>query len=73
MSDFTLWLYANYIRPQLRAAEKGDYDFHFDLLKNDLPPAGQHSMEKCMEFTAVQAFLLGLRTGDGLALSMTRK
>lgn len=70
MSDFTQWLYANYIRPQLRAAEAGDYGFHFDLLKNELVPAQQRSLEKCMEFTAIQAFLLGLRTGEGLSMTL---
>ena len=37
MSDFMLWLYAHYIRPELDAAPQGDYSFHFDLLHNDLP------------------------------------
>ena len=66
MSDFMLWLHANYIRPQIDAREKGDYEFHFDLVKNNLPPLVQSSMEKCLEFTAVEAFALGLRTGEGL-------
>ena len=70
MSDFTLWLYANYIRPKLRAAEAGDYGFHFDLLKNELVPAQRRSLEECMEFTAIQAFLLGLRTGEGLSMTL---
>jgi len=67
-----LWLHANYIRPQLDAAEQGDYSFHFDLLKNELPPSGRASLEKCLEFTAVQAFALGLRTGEGLAVHIPR-
>ena len=37
MSDFMLWLHANYIRPQIDKGEKGDYDFHFDLVGNSLP------------------------------------
>ena len=69
MSDFILWLHANYIRPQLNAAEKGDYEFHFDLVNNSLPPSVRSSMEKCLEFTAVRAFALGLRTGAGLGLA----
>ena len=28
MSDFMLWLHANYIKPQLDATPKQDYDFH---------------------------------------------
>lgn len=67
MSDFMLWLHASYIRPQLDAAEQGDYGFHFDLIRNSLPPSAWPSLEKCLEFTAVQAFTLGLRTGEGLA------
>ena len=67
MSDFLLWLHANYIRPQLDAADKGDYNFHFDLVRNGLPPSVRASLDKCLEFTAVQAFSLGLRTGEGLA------
>lgn len=67
MSDFMLWLHANYIRPQIDAADQGDYSFHFDLVRNGLLPSVQPSLEKCLEFTAVQAFSLGLRTGEGLA------
>lgn len=70
MSDFMLWLHANYIRPQLDAAEPGDYRFHFDSVRNELPVSMRPSLEKCLEFTAVQAFALGLRTGEGLALSV---
>ena len=67
MSDFMLWLYANYIRPQINTAEKGDYEFHFDLVNNNLPPSVHPSMEKCLELTAIRAFSLGLKTGAGLA------
>ena len=66
MSDFLLWLHANYIRLQIDAQEKEDYSFHFDLMHNELPPSIRLSMNKCLEFTAVQAFLLGMRTGEGL-------
>lgn len=67
MSDFLPWLHAHYIRPQLDAAPKRDYAFHFDLIRSDLPPAGRESLDKVLEFTAIQAFLLGLRTGEGLS------
>lgn len=67
MSDFMLWLYASYIRPQLDSARRGDYEFHFDLLRNELSPCTAPSLDKCLEFTAVHAFLLGLRTGAGLS------
>ncbi len=72
MSDFMLWLHANYIRPQIDAEEKGDYAFHFDLVQNTLPPAVRSSMEKCLELTAVRAFSLGLKTGVGLMDSASR-
>ena len=67
MSDFMLWLYANYIRPQLDSAPRGDCAFHFDLLHNELPPCTRASLDKCLEFTAAHAFLLVLRTGAGLS------
>ena len=73
MSDFMLWLYANYIRPQIDAQEKGDYSFHFDLVENELPPSVRPSMEKCLELAAIRAFSLGLRTGAGLACGAPRQ
>lgn len=69
MSDFMLWLYANYIKPQTDAAPKQDYAYHFDLVRNNLRPSEQENLNKALEFTAIQSFLLGLRTGEGLALS----
>ena len=70
MSDFMLWIHANYIQPQINAAEKGDYSFHFDLVQNALPLSVHPSMEKRLEFAAVHAFFLGLRTGAGLSVSL---
>ena len=67
MSDFMLWLHANYIRPQLDTVPPEDYSFHFDLVKNELPPSVQPELDKCLEFTAIHAFALGFRTGKGLA------
>lgn len=67
MSDFMLWLHANYIKPQLDAVPPEDYYFHFDLVKNDLPPSVREDLDKCLEFTAIHAFALGFRTGKGLA------
>ena len=67
MSDSLLWLHANYILPQLKAAPLDDYSFHFDYVKNELPPSVQGSLDRCLEFTAIRAFLLGVRTGMGLA------
>ena len=67
MSDFMLWLHANYIRPQLDAVPPEGYSAHFDLVKNELPPFAWEELDKCLEFTAIHAFALGFRTGKGLA------
>lgn len=67
MSDFMLWLHANYIRPQLDAVPLEDYYTHFDLVKNDLPPSDREEWDRCLEFTAIHAFALGFRTGAGMA------
>ncbi len=66
MSDFSLWLYAYYIRPQLNAVEKDEYEFDFDLLERELVPASHVNLERVLAFTAIQAFLLGFRTSEGL-------
>ena len=66
MSDFMLWLYANYIRPQIDAVEKDGYEPHFHLVEKDLSPAASINLKHALEFTAIQAFLLGFRTSEGL-------
>ncbi len=66
MSDFMQWLYAHYIKPYLDAAPQGDYAFWFSLMDNEMTPDMREEFEKCQEFTAVHAFLLGLHTGQGL-------
>ena len=67
MTDFMKWLYPNYIKPQLDAVPTGDYGFHFALIDSELGPHALESYEKILEFTAANAFLLGIRTGAGLA------
>ena len=69
MNDFMPWLYANYIKPQVDAAPQEDYAFHLDLVHNNLAPSLRKDLEKVLEFQSIQAFLLGMRTGEGLALS----
>lgn len=66
MSDFMLWLHANYIRPQIDAVEKDEYEFHFRHVERALSPANRVHLERALEFTAIQAFLLGFRTSEGL-------
>ena len=67
MSDFMLWLYANYIQPQLYDIPEGEYISHFQDVTDHLPAGLRTSLDKCEEFTAIHAFLLGLRTGAGLS------
>ena len=69
MTDFLFWLHANYIKPQLDATPLGAYAYSMDALRNVLCEDGRRDLDKALEFTAIQAFLLGLRTGEGLALS----
>ncbi|MBQ7778293.1 MAG: hypothetical protein IJ396_05240 [Oscillibacter sp.] len=67
MSDFMQWLYPRYIKPYLEEAPQGDYAFWMDLLRSDLTCQGEEALEKAREFTAIHAFLLGMRTGQGLS------
>lgn len=66
MSDFMLWLHANYIQPNIDALEKENYIFDFERLQEELPPASQRNLERALAFTAIHAFLLGFRTSEGL-------
>ena len=66
VSDFMKWLYANYIDPQIRTASQEDYEAYFSLMKDTLEPDLAVTYKKTQEFTAIHAFLLGLRTGRGL-------
>ncbi len=70
MSDFMLWLYANYIKPQMKTPAQGsDYALRRELLESQLEEHGLEDLEKVLEFQSVQAFLLGVRTGEGLAVN----
>ena len=66
MSDFMKFLYTQYIQPQISASPQEEYELHFSLVENELGPHARDSYDKTLEFTAVHAFLLGLRTGRGL-------
>lgn len=68
MSDFMKWLYSRYIKPYLDEAPQEDYYFWIDLLHNELSSYDHEALEKAAEFTAIHAFLLGVRTGRGLSL-----
>lgn len=67
MSDFMKWLYAHYISPYLDTAPRGDYEFWLSLPDSEVAPMGREAAGKAVEFHTVHAFLLGLRTGAGLA------
>jgi len=69
MSDFMKWLCANYIKPQIAAAPCGEHETAFSLLEGELKYPCRESLKKAMEFQALQAFLLGMRTGEGPAVS----
>ncbi len=72
MSDFMKWLYANYIKPHIeRPAQGSDYALRWELLESQLEEHGLEDLEKALEVQAVQAFLLGVRTGQGLAKNLT--
>jgi len=66
MSDFMKFLYASYIKPQIDAAPKGEYEQPFSLLQDELDNGLRAGYEQALEFASVHAFLLGLRTGQGL-------
>lgn len=70
MSDFMKWLYANYIKPNLDTIPRGDYTPDFYFLEDDISPGTVSSFGRTQEFTATHAFLLGLRTGQGLVDSL---
>lgn len=71
MSDFMKWLYAHYIKPQIDAASLGEYASDLDLLRNSLAHPCRECHEKAVEFAALQAFRLGVRTGKGLSDSFS--
>ena len=70
MSDFMRWLYAHYIKPQLKNADQMGYETHISLLDMDLTQEQKEDYEKALELYASEAFLLGLRTGVGLSGSL---
>lgn len=68
MSDFLTFLYAHYIKPYLDAQPRDDGDtFRSSLCENSQTAESQKDVDAVVAFAAVHAFLLGLRTGAGLA------
>ncbi len=66
MSDFMKWLYAHYIRPSWTLPPQEEYEINLSFLDSELPVELAADCERAREFTAIHAFLLGLRTGRGL-------
>ena len=66
MSDFMKWLYPHYIRPYLDSVPPGEDEMWLSLMDGELEYQFREEYEKTLEFTAIHAFLLGLRTGAGL-------
>ena len=68
MSDFLTFLYAHYIKPYLDAQPRDDGDtFRSSLCENSQTAESQKDVDAVVAFAAAHAFLLGLRTGAGLA------
>lgn len=71
MTDFTRWLYANYIWPHLEAQDATGYETPLSLLEGCLDDALKKEYHRTLEFYAGHAFLLGVRTGAGLEEAMS--
>ncbi len=75
MTDFVQFLYTQYIQSYIDAMPMDAADeYHHDLVKNECTPdlwtdieAIRAFAEAIRAFAAAHAFLLGLRTGAGLA------
>lgn len=70
MEEFLPWLYTRYIYPYQEEHVLGSgYEMELSLLESNLVPEDRRNYAKSREFFSLQAFLLGLRTGLGLAES----
>lgn len=66
MSDFMKWLYQHYILPYLEGLPREDYGLFFDEMFEIMSFRCEQLYGKTQEFVVIHAFLLGLRTGQGL-------
>ena len=70
MEEFLPWLYTRYIYPYQEEHVLGSgYEMELSLLESNLVPEDRRNYARSREFYSLQAFLLGLRTGLGLAES----
>ena len=68
MNDFMCWLYDHYIHPHIQAQPMDDGDvFRRSLLDSGVTPEQRQDVEAVLRLYACQGFLLGVRTGSGLA------
>lgn len=68
MTDFMTFLYQHYIQPYVAAQPRDDGDtFRATLCEGMQTPETRKDVEAVVAFAATHAFLLGLRTGAGLA------
>ena len=64
MSDFMRWMYDHYIRPNIESQPITDGEaMQLDLLKNELGPDMQKTLQEVLAIYATQSFRLGVRTG----------
>ncbi len=66
MTDFTRWLYANYIWPYLKVQDPTGYETPLSQMDTCLDSDLKREYRRSLEFYAGHAFLLGFRTGAGL-------
>ena len=68
ISDFLAFLYEQYIYPYVESRPRDDGDtFRCSAWECGVSPDQREDGEAVIRFYAVHAFLLGLRTGAGLA------
>lgn len=68
MTECMRWLYDHYILPQIEGRPMDDGDaFRASLCENNQTEETRKDVEAVVAFAATHAFLLGLRTGAGLA------
>ena len=68
MNDFQTWLYDHYIWPQIESQPMDDGEkFRASLLDTGTTEAEKEDVAAVVRFYASHAFLLGLRSGIGLA------
>lgn len=67
MTDFMRWLYASYIKPQIKKQDETEYEMSLSLMESTLNEDQKAQYARALEFHCCHAFLLGARTGLGLS------